>query len=65
MAFEALESIRDRTSNTAQGHEFVGIIEAVGSDVRTHRVGDKVVSVFAAVWFGSCVLKPADFRADS
>ncbi|EXJ87224.1 hypothetical protein A1O3_04183 [Capronia epimyces CBS 606.96] len=37
------------------GHEFVGIVTAVGPDVRTHKVGDKVVSVFAAVcqkcWF--------------
>lgn len=37
-------------SNSVQGHEFVGVVEEVGLDVKRHRVGDKVVSVFATVW---------------
>ena len=37
------------------GHEFIGVVEAVGSDVRTLTVGDLVVSPF--VWSdGTCVL---------
>src|SRR3954468_8963396 len=36
------------------GHEFIGIVEAVGSDVATIKVGDLVVSPF--LWSdGSCV----------
>jgi threonine dehydrogenase-like Zn-dependent dehydrogenase len=36
------------------GHEFIGVVEAVGSDVRTVKAGDLVVSPF--LWSdGSCV----------
>lgn len=35
------------------GHEFLGIIEAIGPDVRTHRVGDLVVAPFV-VSCGAC-----------
>ena len=36
------------------GHEFIGIVEAVGSDVRTVKAGDLVVAPFA--WSdGTCV----------
>ena len=36
------------------GHEFIGVVEAVGSDVETVKVGDLVVSPF--LWSdGSCV----------
>ena len=36
------------------GHEFIGVVEAVGSDVETVRSGDVVVSPF--LWSdGSCV----------
>jgi threonine dehydrogenase-like Zn-dependent dehydrogenase len=36
------------------GHEFIGVIEAVGADVETVKVGDQVVSPF--LWSdGSCV----------
>ena len=31
------------------GHEFIGIVEAVGDDVRTMRPGDLVVAPFALV----------------
>lgn len=34
----------------AQGHEFTGIVEAVGSEVRNLKVGDRVVTAFSAVW---------------
>jgi threonine dehydrogenase-like Zn-dependent dehydrogenase len=43
-------------SETGQrmGHEFIGVVEAVGSDVRTVKVGDVVVAPFA--WSdGTCV----------
>src|SRR5213592_3598329 len=43
-------------SETGQrmGHEFIGIVEAVGADVRTVKVGDVVVAPFA--WSdGTCV----------
>src|SRR5712691_5834609 len=43
-------------SETGQrmGHEFIGLVEAVGSDVRTVKVGDVVVAPFA--WSdGTCV----------
>jgi len=37
------------------GHEFIGLVEAVGSDVRTVKAGDLVVAPFA--WSdGTCVL---------
>jgi len=29
------------------GHEFIGVVEAVGADVRTLKVGDLVVAPFA------------------
>ena len=36
------------------GHEFIGVVDAVGSDVATIKVGDLVVSPF--LWSdGSCV----------
>jgi threonine dehydrogenase-like Zn-dependent dehydrogenase len=43
-------------SETGQrmGHEFIGVVEAIGSDVRTAKVGDLVVAPFA--WSdGTCV----------
>ena len=36
------------------GHEFIGVVDAVGGDVRTVRAGDVVVAPF--VWSdGTCV----------
>jgi threonine dehydrogenase-like Zn-dependent dehydrogenase len=36
------------------GHEFIGLVEAVGTDVRTIKRGDLVVALFA--WSdGTCV----------
>ncbi|OQE22572.1 hypothetical protein PENSTE_c010G08814 [Penicillium steckii] len=32
------------------GHEFVGIVEEIGSDVSSFQPGDEVVSIFSAVW---------------
>jgi len=32
------------------GHEFVGTVVATGSDVKTVKVGDKVVSPFTVSW---------------
>jgi threonine dehydrogenase-like Zn-dependent dehydrogenase len=32
------------------GHEFVGVILQAGSDVKSFKVGDKVVSPFTANW---------------
>jgi alcohol dehydrogenase len=35
------------------GHEFVGIVDAAGTDVRRFKVGDRV-AVAAATWCGTC-----------
>ena len=44
------------------GHEFIGIVEAVGADVEAVRLGDLVVSPF--LWSdGSCVFCRKAFRA--
>jgi Zn-dependent alcohol dehydrogenase len=34
-----------------QGHEFIGVIEQIGSDVSKFAVGDEVVSLFSPVWY--------------
>jgi len=48
------KSMEPTDSGRRMGHEFVGIVEAVGSDVRTIKTGDLVVSPF--LWSdGSCV----------
>src|SRR5689334_14294881 len=36
----------DKDSGSRLGHEYLGVVEAVGSDVRTVRVGDTVISPF-------------------
>lgn len=41
-------------AGTSMGHEFIGVVEAVGSDVRTLRAGDFVIAPFA-VSCGTCV----------
>jgi len=33
------------------GHEFAGIVVAAGKDVRTVKVGDKVVAPFTVSWY--------------
>lgn len=32
------------------GHEFTGVVTAVGSEVKTVKVGDKVVAPFTVSW---------------
>lgn len=32
------------------GHEFTGVVVEAGADVKTLKVGDKVVSPFTACW---------------
>lgn len=34
------------------GHEFTGTVVETGSDVKTVKVGDKIVSLFTASWYG-------------
>ena len=52
--YKTMEPQRD---GRRMGHEFVGVVEAVGADVRTLKAGDVVVMPFA--WSdGTCVLLP-------
>src|SRR3954470_13961659 len=49
--YKSLEPTED---GRRMGHEFIGVVEAVGSDVRTLKAGDLVVAPFA--WSdGTCV----------
>jgi predicted MFS family arabinose efflux permease len=45
----------------SMGHEFIGVVEAIGSDVRTLRVGDFVIAPFA-VSCGTCVFCTAGLQ---
>jgi threonine dehydrogenase-like Zn-dependent dehydrogenase len=48
------KSMEPTESGRRMGHEFIGVVEAVGSDVRTIEVGDLVLSPF--LWSdGTCV----------
>ena len=48
------KSMPRRRRRSADGHEFIGVVEAVGADVETVKVGDQVVSPF--LWSdGTCV----------
>jgi threonine dehydrogenase-like Zn-dependent dehydrogenase len=48
------KSMEPTESGRRMGHEFIGIVEAVGDEVRTIKTGDLVVSPF--LWSdGSCV----------
>lgn len=48
------KSMEPTRSGRRMGHEFIGVVEAVGSDVQTIKAGDLVVSPF--LWSdGSCV----------
>jgi threonine dehydrogenase-like Zn-dependent dehydrogenase len=33
------------------GHEFTGIVKEVGSEVKTVKVGDRIVSPFTVSWY--------------
>jgi threonine dehydrogenase-like Zn-dependent dehydrogenase len=49
------KSMEPTDSGRRMGHEFIGVVEAAGADVRTIKVGDLVVSPF--LWSdGTCVL---------
>jgi threonine dehydrogenase-like Zn-dependent dehydrogenase len=48
------KSMEQTETGRRMGHEFIGVVEAVGSDVRTVKAGDLVVAPF--VWSdGTCV----------
>jgi threonine dehydrogenase-like Zn-dependent dehydrogenase len=48
------KSMEPSETGRHMGHEFIGVVEAVGSEVRTVKVGDVVVSPF--LWSdGTCV----------
>jgi threonine dehydrogenase-like Zn-dependent dehydrogenase len=48
------KSMQPSETGRRMGHEFIGVVEAVGDDVRTLKVGDVVVTPF--VWSdGTCV----------
>jgi threonine dehydrogenase-like Zn-dependent dehydrogenase len=54
-------SMEPNDSGRRMGHEFIGVIEAVGDDVRTVSAGDAVVAPF--VWSdGTCVLCQAGLQ---
>lgn len=35
------------------GHEFTGLVKEIGSQVKTVKVGDRIVSPFTVSWYGS------------
>lgn len=48
------KNMESSASGNRMGHEFIGIVEAVGADVRTIKVGDFVIAPFA--WSdGTCI----------
>ncbi len=54
-------SMEPNEAGRRMGHEFIGVIEAVGDDVRTVSAGDAVVAPF--VWSdGTCVLCQAGLQ---
>jgi threonine dehydrogenase-like Zn-dependent dehydrogenase len=55
MVWSELELLRfasteGHTLTAAKGHEFVGTVQEIGSAVNTHRIGDRVVSIFSVTW---------------
>jgi hypothetical protein len=49
------KSMEPMESGRRMGHEFIGVVEAIGTDVRTIKTGDHVVSPF--LWSdGTCIL---------
>jgi hypothetical protein len=49
------KSMEPMESGRRMGHEFIGVVEAIGTDVRTIKTGDLVVSPF--LWSdGTCIL---------
>ena len=44
-------AVPGKSADTSQGHEFVGIIESVGSEVHSVKPGDRVVCIFSTAWF--------------
>lgn len=42
------------------GHEFTGVVDEVGSDVKDFKKGDKIVSPFTLSWSGAQSLGPKD-----
>jgi threonine dehydrogenase-like Zn-dependent dehydrogenase len=49
------KSMEPTESGRRMGHEFIGVVEAIGTDVRTIKTGDLVVSPF--LWSdGTCIL---------
>jgi threonine dehydrogenase-like Zn-dependent dehydrogenase len=49
------KSMEPAESGRRMGHEFIGVVEAIGTDVRTIKTGDLVVSPF--LWSdGTCIL---------
>jgi threonine dehydrogenase-like Zn-dependent dehydrogenase len=48
------KSMQRDDAGRRMGHEFIGVVEGIGADVETLRIGDQVVSPF--LWSdGSCV----------
>ena len=55
------KSMPPSTTGRRMGHEFIGIVEEVGSDVRTLQVGQLVIAPFL-ISDGTCVFCREGFR---
>ncbi|RYP50438.1 hypothetical protein DL768_004030 [Monosporascus sp. mg162] len=52
---------RDSGSGFIMGHEFTGIVVDVGKDVRSVKIGDKIVSPFTVSWADSLIGAQAEY----
>jgi threonine dehydrogenase-like Zn-dependent dehydrogenase len=58
------KSMEPTDSGRRMGHEFIGVVEAAGSDVRTIKAGELVLSPF--LWSdGTCVFCGGGYRASA
>jgi len=58
------KSMEPTDSGRRMGHEFIGVVEAVGADVRTIKAGELVLSPF--LWSdGTCVFCREGFPSDA
>ncbi|OCT51771.1 alcohol dehydrogenase [Cladophialophora carrionii] len=48
--------VQKTATGHVMGHEFVGVIEAVGSEVRELKAGQRVICIFSTAWYASHIL---------
>lgn len=46
------------------GHEFTGVVVEAGSDVKTVKEGDKIVSPFTTTWYAPPTQPSDEFKQD-